>query len=71
MRENNFLISFKLEYKFRNLKSIKHHYQISFGYKCIVNNYINTKPIINMSVFSNNETQISKITSIFILPLNN
>ncbi|PXY45214.1 hypothetical protein DMB68_11000 [Flavobacterium hydrophilum] len=43
---NNFLISFKLEYKFRNFKSIKRHPQISFDYKCIANNYMNSKALI-------------------------
>lgn len=43
-------MSFKLKDKFRNLKLIHHHSQISFGYKRIVSTYIkkniNIKPFI-------------------------
>lgn len=36
-------MSFKLRDKFRNLKLIHHHSQISFGYKRIVSTYIRKK----------------------------
>jgi hypothetical protein len=36
----------KLEYKFINLKSIKHHSEISFDYERIVNSYLELFPAV-------------------------